>query len=280
MNEFIEIAKHETYQEDIKSIEELKQRIQEEKRILTKLKRLKRKDQLEFQVKRIYPYLVSAGLVFVAFSQRGQYPFYRERQHPYEEYIYQFSSDNSSPSRDEYNEKLKINKDLIDTITYYEPWIQNEDQTYSQTISIYSIAQKEKEHLLAYYDNPANCNYQEFLNRLISSKTNDISFLSDVERKESDYYKAIVKTKERNPNIYGRESKEENIMDTMLYVLVSSILLGGIFLHRKAQKISFKKLYKELQDDYQSAIKETEEQILTLTKKLKEKKIDIIKKQH
>ena len=272
MNEFTELAKHDTYQEDIKSIEELKKRIQEEKRNLTRIKRQKRMYEIDLQIKRFYPYLLSAGIVFIGFSQRGQYPFYQERQHPYDEYIYQFSSDNSSLSRDEYSEKLKINKDLIDTISYYEPWIQNENQTYSQTISIYSIAQKEKEHLLAYYDNPANCNYQEFLNRLISSKTNDSSFLSDAKRKKSDYYKVIVKTKELNPNIYRRESKEENIIDTVLYVLINSILMGVIYLHRISKQISFKKFYKVLQDNYQSEIEETEKQILSLTKDLKKGK--------
>ena len=279
MNDLLEIAKNESYLNDKDSIEFYKNEIQYEKKVLSKIKNHKRREQIDMHLKRLFPYLLSAGVVYAAFAQRGQYPFLQEEHPVYNEYIYLFSS-NGYHDKIDYSKLKEKDKDLVDTISYYEPWQENEDHTFSQKKTIYSIAQKEKEHLLAYYDNPANCNYQDFMKRFKSSHVDDSPYLSEEERNTGDYYKTFIYSKEHDSDDFEKETPSDNMIDTILYLLACSGLFWGIGSYRKKHKIDFKRDFKDLNDFYDFEISEVQEQISTLKKTLRKKELDFIKKYH
>lgn len=277
MIDLVEMSKKELCIQAIDDIELCKKRIKNGKRLLSKLKRLKMMDQIDLNLKRFYPYLLLAGISYVAFTQHGEYPFYQEEHPIYEEYFYTFTS-NGYSDKVLYSDNLGIDKELIDTITYYEPWQEEVDNSFSQRRKIYTIAEKEKEHLLAYYDNPINCDYESFMYRFKSDHVNHLSYLSEEERNAADSYKALVYSKEESSNDLEEESQRDNVVDTSLYLLICSILFGVVFWHRKNNKVSFKDSFKELSELYEPEITEVQEQIITLKKELKKKKIDYIKK--
>ena len=279
MCDITEMAKQEMYLSEIEQIDEKKEELNREKIFLSKLKKMKTLDQLELYFHKFYPYLLSTGIISLAFFQHGQIPFFKEKCETYQEYLYQFSSAGFS-QRLPYLEDQTNTENLIDTISYYETGLEEETQTYNQKVSIYTIAEQEKEKLLSYYDNPINCNYQKFMNKLVSSKTKAISIPSSETKAYEPYYQATVLAKDYNTISHRKETTKENRIDSILYLIICAFDWTGIYAHRKKSKISFKEIQQELQKHYDSEIQETKDNIKSLKKELKQKELNFIKKYH
>ncbi|MBR1749232.1 MAG: hypothetical protein IJ743_05525 [Bacilli bacterium] len=248
-------------------IEKKKEELNREKNILFKLNKMKTLDQAQLYFHKFYPYLLSTGIISLAFFQHNQIPFFKEKHETYQEYLYQFSSAGLSQRLPYFEEQTNI-ENIIDTISYYETKLEEETQTYNQKVSIYSIAEKEKEKLLSYYDNPINCNYQEFMNKLVSSNTKAISIPSSEAKAHENYYQATVLAKDYNTISHRKETAKENRIDSILYLITCTFFWSGIYAYRKKRKISFKEIQQELQKHYDSEIQEAKDNIKSLKKEL------------
>ena len=123
------------------------------------------------------------------------------------------SNDNLDNSWDNYNSRLY----------YYSKWEQSKDGFYTRNVQTYSIPKKTYDDIIKLFDQE-NLKLEDVLGSPILSIKESKNNLKDEELQEGAYIEAVIYNKDKNDYIIHKETVEENVLFSILFLFLSTIL--------------------------------------------------------
>lgn len=209
------------------------------------------------------PYVLTAGIVAGGFTLLGDIPFYGgDEWKVYSNVMTEF--DDAGNIRFEQQYDSFENSDNI--LYYYSKWQQGNDGFYSRTVQTYSIKKKTYEDIIELFGQE-NLNLEDVLGEPSSNIKETRNNLTDEELQEESFVKAVIYNKDENDYIMHKETVGENILLSVLYVLITGLCeLAPLYWRSEHSYFDFADCVEEIKRKHQSL------DIDTLTKKLELKK--------
>lgn len=209
------------------------------------------------------PYVLTAGIIAGGFTLLGDIPFYGgDEWKVYSNVMTEF--DDAGNIRFEQQYDSFENSDNI--LYYYSKWQQGNDGFYSRTVQTYSIKKKTYEDIIELFGQE-NLNLGDVLGEPSSNIKETRNNLTDEELQEESFVKAVIYNKDENDYIMHKETVGENILLSVLYVLITGLCeLAPLYWRSEHSDFDFADCVEEIKMKHQSL------DIDTLTKKLELKK--------
>lgn len=209
------------------------------------------------------PYVLTAGIIAGGFTLLGDIPFYGgDEWKVYSNVMIEF--DDAGNIRFEQQYDSFENSDNI--LYYYSKWQQGNDGFYSRTVQTYSIKKKTYEDIIELFGQE-NLNLGDVLGEPSSNIKETRNNLTDEELQEESFVKAVIYNKDENDYIMHKETVGENILLSVLYVLITGLCeLAPLYWRSEHSDFDFADCVEEIKMKHQSL------DIDTLTKKLELKK--------
>lgn len=177
-------------------------------------------------LKKMLPYIVTAGIVSGGCTAAGITPFYRDEYKSYSNVMMEFDNSGNFDSKQQYgsfkSEDGTVLSKSDSRLYYYSKWSKTEDELYSRTVQTYSIKTKTYEEIMSLLEKE-DLNLEDILGKPISSTTETKNNLTDSEFEEKPYIDAIIYNEDKNNYTVYRESASENILYTAFCILLTLI---------------------------------------------------------
>lgn len=241
---------------DHKSVEKIKNEI-------------KRRGKIAFCKGRLVsPYFIALTISISSFSIFGATPFILDKRKNYEKNMKEIDSNNNFKIISQYNDF----EDNYNSITLYEKWQENDDNTYSRNIKIYKLEDLTEEKITELLKENVN-NIEEFFENPISECTEIRNNLDKTELDKGAYLSARIYTEDKNEFIYVNQPVSKNIGETIGWFFTLITLETIAFLYRGLSSFNYKKSIKEINNKYSKEALE----ILEKRLKIKEENYNILK---
>lgn len=221
-------------------------------------------------LQRVAPYVLTAGIVTGGFTFLGDIPFYPyDELKEYSNVMIEFDNEGNIRTEQQYDDFEDVDGNELDNsdsiLSYYSKWKQDSDGLYSRTVQTYSIEKKTYEDIIKLFEKE-NLNLEDVLGEPSSNIKETRNNLTGEELQEKSFVKAVIYNEDNN-YIMRQETVEENILLSILYVLLASVSELIPYLWREGfSNFNFKRCVNEIKNNYKSL------DIDTLTKKLELKK--------
>ncbi len=220
---------------------------------------IKRRGKITFCKGRLVaPYFLALTISVGSFSIFGATPFILDKRKNYEKNMKEIDSYNNIKVISQYNNF----EDNYNTITIYEKWQENDNNTYSRNIKIYKLEDFTEEKITELLKENVN-NIEEFFENPISEKTETRNNLDKNELDKEAYLSARIYTEDKNEFIYVNQPVSKNIGETIGWFFAFITLETFAFLYRGISSFNYKKNVKKINNKY------SKEAIEILEKKLK-----------
>lgn len=222
-------------------------------------------------LQKIAPYALTAGIIAGGFTLLGDIPFYpNDEWKVYSNVMTEFDNYGNIRTEQQYDSFEDENDNTLDSsdsmLYYYSNWEKNDDGFYSRTIQTYSIKNKTYEDIIKFFGEE-NINLEDVLGEPNSNIKETRNNLTDEELQEESFVKAIIYNKDENDYIMHKETVGENILFSVLYVLITGLCeLAPLSWRSEHSNFDFADCVEEIKRKHQSL------DIDTLTKKLELKK--------
>lgn len=171
------------------------------------------------------PYILCTALTFAGAHALGVTPFYRNDTKTYLETKKEF--DNLGNIRLEQQYKEYENKK--NTLSYYGKWEKYDDEFYCRNVEVYSLKDISKDEINKLMKDSNINSLEELLGKPIYTKNEQKNNLTDEELNSNGYLVAKIYDKDKNNYIIEKESIEDNIGFSCLYLV--AVLVEGIFVY-------------------------------------------------
>lgn len=209
----------------------------------------------------IAPYVLTAGLIAGGFKLLGSCPFYRDIHQQNLNTMKEF--DNLGNIR--YEEQYK---DLTasDMLYFYGKWEKSKDGFYIRTVEKYEIKELTEEEIKDLFEKE-QITLQDILGAPVSSFQESNNNVPEEEIERDNYFQAIIYTENDEDYILVRESSSDNIVLSILYVLLTALCeLLPLYIRCEVSSFDFRNCVSEIKEKHQSV------DIPTLKKKLEIKR--------
>lgn len=174
----------------------------------------------------VAPYAITAGIVAGGFTLLGDIPFYpNDEWKIYSKVMTEFDNAGNIRTEQQYD-SFKVNGDTLDNsdsmLYYYTRWEKNDDGLYSRIVQTYSISEKTYEDVIKLFKKE-NLKLEDVLGQPDSNIKETKNNLTEDEIQEESIIKAVIYNEDKNDYIIHKETAEENILFSILYVLVTAL---------------------------------------------------------
>ncbi len=221
-------------------------------------------------VNHAWPFVLTTGLTFGAFSALGKTPFIKDS---YEASLETKIEIDSIGIEKEY-QYYKRNHNKEGTISYVGRWQEREDGLYERETKKYLVNDVEKNLIMRIIKNKDIESFDDVFGTAISSKTEVKSNPTDDELSIIPYIEAVLYYEDKNEVITIVESTKSNVIWTTIWLI--SNLFANALLYDEIDKISkgkFRENYRKLKDKLDEIYPETDtkeyKKVLKLKKELK-----------
>lgn len=204
------------------------------------------------------PYILCAALTFAGAHAIGLTPFYRNDKNTYLQTKKEF--DNFGNIRLE--EHYKEYEDEENTLSYYGEWKKSNDEFYSRNVEVYSLNELSEDEINKLLKDSNISSLEEVLGNPISTKTEQANNLTTEDFYSNGYLVATVYDRNKNNYIVEKESIEDDIGFSFLYI--AAILLESYFIYMGQKFPSLSSINSQI-----NAIKENYEPIDVIEAKMK-----------
>lgn len=210
----------------------------------------------------IAPFAVTAGITFGAFSAYGGIPFYRDSSKHELEMMKEIDSLGNVRYEQQYEEYENSNN----VITYYSKWSFADNNFYSRDIETYAIGDITEETMLKLINEDVK-SLREVLGEPILKQKETRNNLLEEELQYNAFLQARIYSKFKENFIIIKETSDDNIKETLLWVLATIFAEIIPFSYRTLiSKFKYKQCIKKIKEKYPTV--DVEE----LTKKLEIKR--------
>lgn len=210
----------------------------------------------------VAPYVITASIIAKGFNTWGNTPFYWDEKKIYANVMMEF--DNVGNIR--YEQQYDSFENDKNKLYYYTGWEKNNNGFYSRIIETYSIKEKTYEDIIELFETK-DLNLEDIFGMPDSSVKETKNNLTVEELQEESFIKAVIYTEDKNDYLIGRETIDEDIIDSFLYCFVIILVEGLISIFRKKlSSFDFSKCVYDIKRKYELV------DIDTITKKLEIKK--------
>lgn len=178
-------------------------------------------------LQKVAPYALTAGIIASGFTLSGDIPFYpNDEWKVYSNVMTEFDNYGNIRTEQQYDNFEDDNGNTLDSsdsmLYYYSKWEKNDDEFYSRTVQIYSIEKKTYEDIIKLFGEE-NINLEDILGEPSSNIKETRNNLTDEELQEESFVKAVIYNKDENDYIMRKETVGENILLSVLYVLLTGL---------------------------------------------------------
>ena len=164
----------------------------------------------------IAPFVVTAGITIGGFAALGGTPFYRDKHKQKLEMMKELDSLGNIRYEQQYEEYSNSSS----VISYYSKWNFVEDNLYSRDIETYALGDITEEQILKLINDDVQ-SLREILGEPISKKKETRNNLTEEELQSDPFLQAMIYSKFDDDFIMVKESSSDNIVLTLLWVLVT-----------------------------------------------------------
>lgn len=221
-------------------------------------------------LQKVAPYVLTAGIIAGGFTLLGDIPFYpNDEWKVYSNVMTEFDNVGNIKTEQQYD-SFEVNGNTLDNsdsmLYYYSKWEKSDDEFYSRTVQTYSIKKKSIEDIMELFKKE-DLKLEDVLGKPNSNIKETKNNLTEDEIQEKSIIKAVIYNEDKNDYIVHKETVEENICSSALYVIIAGLCeFLPSYWRRKHSNFDFADCVKEIKRKHQSL------DIDTLTKKLELKK--------
>lgn len=208
----------------------------------------------------VAPYVLTAGIMAgVCKLITGGLPFYSgDTLKIYSNVMEEFDSLGNIRCEQQYD-SFENSDNLL---RYYTQWRQDENGFYTRFVETYELKEITEEEILELFDKE-NLQLTDIFGEPTSKIKETNNNLTEEEINEKDYLQAIIYNKDIDDFIIHKESMDENIAETVLYVLLTALAeVLPWFIRRDFSNFDFANCVDDIKRKYKSV------DIDELTKKL------------
>mgnify|MGYP001139678404 CR=1 FL=1 len=222
-------------------------------------------------LQKVAPYALTAGIIAGGFTLLGDIPFYpNDEWKVYSNVMTEFDNYGNIRTEQQYDSFEDENDNTLDSsdsmLYYYSNWEKNDDGFYSRIVQAYSIKNKTYEDIIKFFGEE-NINLEDVLGEPSSNIKETRNNLTNEELQEESFVKAVIYNKDENDYIMHKETVGENILFSVLYVLITGLCeLAPLYWRSKHSNFDFADCVEKIKRKHQSL------DIDSLTKKLELKK--------
>ncbi len=177
-----------------------------------------------------YPYVIGAGAVIGAFSLVDATPFVRDMktQVLHQDGTIDSLGNGKIASYYDYSTKTKPS-----TIKYISKWHKKNDGYYERNNKVYSLENIDLNAIKKYIMNPKTINNLESIfGKSTSQETEIKANLTEEELNAPEIIEATIYSVDKNDIIKVKESGAENVMSTIITIVLTIVACYGIFIIR------------------------------------------------
>lgn len=218
----------------------------------------------------VAPYALTAGIVAGGFTLLGDIPFYPDDEWKvYSKVMTEFDNVGNIRTEQQYD-NFKANDNTLDNsdsmLYYYSEWKKSDNGFYSRTVQTYSIKKKSFEDIMELFKKE-DLKLEDVLGEPSSNIKETKNNLTENEIQEESIIKAVMYNEDKNDYIIHKETVGENIVLSILYLLVTILVeLVPLFYRSEHSSFDFSDCVDKIKRKYQLL------DIDTLTKKLELKR--------
>lgn len=168
--------------------------------------------------RRVFPYVLVAGLLFGGFSSLGSTPIIKDNSKRY------LSTRKTYDSNGNYGVESKYEKydKPIGTLTFYDKWSLDNNGFYYRDVNVYDITKIDEDYLLSILDNLEQFDINKAIGTPSSSvkeKKNNVS-LED----NKAFWQVIVYNEDKEDFVYLIESNAQNVTTSIAWACLSFLV--------------------------------------------------------
>lgn len=165
----------------------------------------------------VAPYVLTASIIAGGFTYLGRIPFYGgDKYKAYSNVMTEF--DNAGNIR--YEQQYDIFENSSNKLFYCTKWEQNEDGLYSRIVQTYSIGKKTYKDIIELFEQK-NLKLEDIFDKPDSTIKETKNNITEEELQAEPCIKAIIYSIDKNDYIVCTETVGENILTSILYVLIT-----------------------------------------------------------
>lgn len=222
-------------------------------------------------LQKVAPYVLTAGIVAGGFTLLGNIPFYGgDEWNVYSNVMTEFDNTGNIRKEQQYDTFKDDSDNTLDNsdsmLYYYSKWQKDGDGSYSRTVQTYSIKKKTYEDIIKLFEQE-NLKLEDVLGEPSSNIKETRNNLADEELEEESFIKAVIYNEDENDYIIHKETVGENVLISILYVLVTALAeLAPLYFRSEISSFDFSDCVDEIKRKHQPL------DVETLTKKLELKR--------
>lgn len=188
----------------------------------------------------IAPFAIALGITLGGSMIIGHTPFYIDK----EKNNLKIMEEISSTGNIRYEEQYEPFENTDNTITFYDYWHESDNHMFSRNIKIYNIGSIDKEKIEKILKNK-NEDLESLFGSPVINKTEIKDYISFTENFQ--YLEAKIYSEENNKTLYINQQISTNIIETVLWLLITFILEVLVLSFRDVFPINYKEIKEKIE---------------------------------
>lgn len=194
------------------------------------------------------PYVISMTSTFAGFCAAGITPFHIDENKEYLETKKEFDNFNNIKIEQQYKEY----KNAQDTISHYGKWKNIEKDLYSREVKVYSLNKISEDEIIKLLKMQNISSLEEVFGKPIHTKIEHKNNLTEEEVSSNEILLASTYNKSQDEYIIRKETINENLGTSLLYIVASIVESIIIFYVEENSTFNIHRRIKQIKSQYES----------------------------